>query len=73
MELVVAVEVDVVELPSVPAALLVQRCIRMILLCSLVFVIEREVSERKSGEEDAMVFLGGLSSCVFSFALLCFA
>ena len=42
----------------------------MILVCSLVFVIEREVSERKSGEEDAMGFLGGRSSCVFSSALL---
>ena len=43
----------------------------MILLCSLVFVLEREVSERKSGEEDAMGFLGARSSCVFSSALLC--
>ena len=42
----------------------------MILVCSLVFVIEREVSERKSGEEDAIGFLGGRSSCVFSSALL---
>ena len=41
----------------------------MTLLCSLVFVLEREVSERKCGEEDAMGFLGGRSSCVFSSAL----
>ena len=42
----------------------------MTLLCSLVFVLEREISERKCGEEDAIGFLGGRSSCVFSSALL---
>ena len=43
----------------------------MTLLCSLVFVLEREDSERKCGEEDAMGFLGGgRSSCVFSSPLL---
>ena len=40
----------------------------MILLCSLVFVIEREVSERKSGEEDAMGFFEGTKQLCF---LLC--
>ena len=42
----------------------------MILVCSLVFVIEREVSERKSREEDAIGFFGGDEAVVFS-PLLC--
>ena len=37
----------------------------MILVCSLVFVIDREVSERKSGEEHAMGFWGD-EAVVFS-------
>ena len=37
----------------------------MTLLCALVFVLEREVSERKCGEEDAMGFGGG-EAVVFS-------
>ena len=40
----------------------------MILLCSLVFVLDREVSERKSGQEDAIAFFGGTKQLCF---LLC--
>ena len=62
----IAVEVDVVELPGVLAALVAERCIRHDSRVFSSFCYrEREVSERKSGEEDAIGFFGGTKQLYF--------